>query len=134
MSIAFALLILAATGGSSLHPRLPRHEDENGGRDDRGSGSDADESSTLSITPSVTPLTPLRFSFLTTTDGGNGGLRYSETSIPALELAVQHINENYSILPRFNLSYELHQLEVLLRLSLNKTKCGCRSSERRSRV
>ena len=112
MGIAFALLVimhLAAVSCSSLY-RI-RREDENG-RDGGSGESDADDTSLLGVIPSVAPLIPLRFSFLTTASGNDGGLEYVQSSIPALELAVRHINANSSVLPRFNLSYELQELEV----------------------
>jgi gamma-aminobutyric acid type B receptor len=111
MGIAFALLVimhLAAVSCSSLY-RI-RREDENG-RDGGSGESDADDTSLLGVIPSVAPLIPLRFSFLTTASGNDGGLEYVQSSIPALELAVRHINANSSVLPRFNLSYELQELE-----------------------
>ena len=54
--------------------------------------------------PSIEPL-PLRFSFVTTYGGGVG---YADLSIPALKLAVEHINANSSVLPNFRLDYTLN--------------------------
>ena len=93
---------------ASLH-RARREEDHNG-RDGESSendvGSGIDEFSDEAF-PSVSPPIPLHFSFLTTDSGAEGGLRYSESSIPALELAIEHINANSSILPDYNLTYNL---------------------------
>ena len=112
MGICFVLLVIL-----HLSAAVNCEEDENG-RDAGGSGgSDADEeTSLLGVTPSVSPLIPLRFSFLTTASGEDGGLHYHTSSIPALELALRHINANSSLLPRFNLTYELEELEVLGRV------------------
>ena len=115
MNLALALfwvgaLHLSAVSSSLLYRTI---RDDGNGRDG-GSASDSDEPSALDAAPSVAPLVPLRFSFLTTDGGAGEGLRYSDYSIPALELAVEHVNANSSVLPRFNLSYDLKQLEVLL--------------------
>ena len=102
MGIAFVLLMimhLAAVNCSPLY-RI-RREDENG-RDGGSGESDADDTSLLGVIPSIAPLIPLRFSFLTTASGDDSGLEYVQSSI----------NANSSVLPRFNLSYELQELEV----------------------
>ena len=96
-----------------------RREEDHNGRDGESSendvGSGIDEFSDEAF-PSVSPLIPLRFSFLTTDSGAEGGLRYSESSIPALELAIEHINANSSILPDFDLTFNLKRLQVKYRI------------------
>ena len=113
MKIALALFFanaanLIVCNDASLH-RARREEDHNG-RDGESSvndvGSGIDEFSDEAFPSPI----PLRFSFLTTDGGAEGGLRYSESSIPALELA------NSSILPDYNLTYNLKCLQVKYRI------------------
>lgn len=52
---------------------------------------------------------PLRFTFLTT-DGDEGCVQYAQVSIPALQMAVEDINADSSVLPRFQLEYNLVRL------------------------
>ena len=59
--------------------------------------------------PTPPELIPLRFTFLTT-DGGEGCVQYSNISIPALQMAMEDINANSSVLPRFQLEYNLERL------------------------
>ena len=122
MKIALALFFanaanLIVCNDASLY-RTRREEDHNG-RDGESSkndvGSGIDEFSDEAF-PSVSPPIPLRFSFLTTDGGADGGLRNSESSIPALELAIEHINANSSILPDYNLTYNLKRLQVKYRI------------------
>ena len=122
MKIALALFFanaanLIVCNDASLY-RTRREEDHNG-RDGESSendvGSGIDEFSDEAF-PSVSPPIPLRFSFLTTDSGAEGGLRYSESTIPALELAIEHINANSSILPDYNLTYNLKRLQVKYRI------------------
>lgn len=59
--------------------------------------------------PSLSTVRSLRFSFFIT-DGG--GIDYVEHSVPAMELAVEHINANRSILHDYELTYNLKEIEV----------------------
>ena len=121
MKIALALFFanaanLIVCNDASLY-RTRRDEDHNGrdgesSENDVGSGIDGSDVFSDEAFPSVSPLVPLRFSFLATDGGAEGGLRNSESSIPALELAIEHINANSSILPDYNLTYNLKRLQV----------------------
>ena len=119
MKIALALFFanaanLIVCNDASLH--RDRREEDHNGRDGESSendvGSGIDEFSDEAFPSPI----PLRFSFLTTDGGAEGGLRYSESSIPALELAIEHINANSSILPDYNLTYNLKCLQVKYRI------------------
>ena len=120
MVITLLLAIAVYNAACSTSPHLATRDDDNrpenegeqrqGDRDDdndMGSGG----SDQLSH-ESITPLISLRFSFLATDDRADYGLRYSKSSIPALRLAVEHINANSTILPGFSLSYNIKQLQV----------------------
>ena len=82
---------------------------ENGGR----SGNETEDSDgrgrnpglRVDGSPSSEPF-PLQFSFVTTYGGGVG---YADLSIPAMSLAVEHVNANSSVLPNFRLSYNLNK-------------------------
>ena len=116
MKIALALFFanaanLIVCNDASLH-RARREEDHNG-RD--GESSENDVGSGIDEFAFPSPI-PLRFSFLATDGGAKGGLRYNESSIPALELAIEHINANSSILPDYNLTFNLKRLQVKYRI------------------
>jgi gamma-aminobutyric acid type B receptor len=82
---------------------------ENGGRSgnetEDSDGSGRNPGLRVDGSPSSEPF-PLQFSFVTTYGGGVG---YADLSIPAMSLAVEHVNANSSVLPNFRLSYNLNK-------------------------
>ena len=101
MENAAFLFICACIGFTIVSPGKTENERRNETGDSNSSGHGLLHNGSPTI-----ELLPLRFSFVTTRGGGVG---YADLSIPALRLAVEHINANSSVLPNFRLEYYLNE-------------------------